>query len=461
MQVFWHRRDPRTRDNAGLAAAARAGTVLPVFVYDVDLFGTMGARQRAFLLRHVKRLEARYRDLGSDLVVRAGAPDEVLVDVADEHDAETVFYNEYYRPARRNRQRAVEDALAGAGVATDSRTDAVLVDPGRLEARYENHSRFHDDWEAVPKAGPYPEPEPSSLADVRDGKTVPEPDADIDLPDAGYEAARERFDDFLDYGITSYNDTRDDLRRAAEAPTHAVSRLSPYLATGAIGIREVWAGAGDVYEAVTGGERRNVDKYRYELSWREQMYHLLYYTPDLGVSNYKSFPNAIAWRDADADFEAWTRGETGYPLVDAGMRQLNAEGYIHNRPRQVVASFLAKHLLIDWRRGARYFTKQLIDHDYASNHGAWQWTASTGTDSVDVRIFDPVSQMSKYDEGAHFVKAYVPELRDVPAGKIVDWPTLSHGEREDLAPDYPHPIVDRNEGYDRAQRVFEEALGKR
>jgi deoxyribodipyrimidine photo-lyase len=461
MQLFWHRRDPRTRDNAGLAAAARAGTVVPVFVYDDDLFGTVGARQRAFFLRHVKRLEARYRELGSDLVVRAGDPEDVLVGLADEHGAETVFYNEYYRPARRNRQRAVEDALADAGVATDARTDAVLVDPGRLAERYANHSRFHDDWEAVPKSGPYPEPDPESLAAVRDGKTVSEPDADIDLPAAGYEAARDRFDDFLEHGIASYNDTRDDLRRAVAAPAHAVSRLSPYLATGAIGIREVWAGASDASEAVTGGDRRNVDKYLYELSWREQMYHLLYYNPDLGVSNYKSFPNEIAWRDDDAAFEAWTRGETGYPLVDAGMRQLNAEGYVHNRPRQVVASFLTKHLLIDWRRGARYFTKQLIDHDYASNHGAWQWTASTGTDSVDVRIFDPVSQMSKYDDGAHFVKEYVPELRDVPAGKVVDWPTLSHGERERLAPDYPHPIVDRNEGYERAQRVFEEALGKR
>ncbi|MDB2271161.1 deoxyribodipyrimidine photo-lyase [Halorubrum ezzemoulense] len=461
MRLFWHRGDARTRDNAGLAAAARDGEVVPVFVYDADLLGTVGARQRAFFLRHVKRLEERYRELGSDLIVRAGDPEAVLVDLAAEYDAEAVFYNEQYRAARRNRQRAVEDALAGEGVDTDSRTDIVLVDPGRLEARYPNHSQFHGDWETVPKRGPYAEPDAAALADVRDGKTVPEPDADIDLPDAGYEAARERFDEFLDYGITSYNDTRDDLARAVEAPTHAVSRMSPYLATGAIGVRELWAGASDVYDAVTGGERRNVDKYRYELSWREQMYHLLYYNPDLAVSNYKSFPNEIAWRDDDDAFEAWTRGETGYPLVDAGMRQLNEEGYIHNRPRQVVASFLTKHLLIDWRRGARYFTKQLIDHDYASNHGAWQWTASTGTDSVDVRIFDPVSQMSKYDDGARFVKAYVPELSDVPSGKVVDWPTLSRAEREELAPDYAHPIVDRNEGYERAQRVFEEALEKR
>ncbi|PHQ45050.1 FAD-binding protein [Halorubrum sp. C3] len=461
MRLFWHRGDARTRDNAGLAAAARKGEVVPTFVYDSDLLATIGARQRAFFLRHIKRLEARYRELGSDLVVRAGDPDEVLVDLADEYDAEAVYYNDHYRPARRNRGRAVEDALAGADVETESRTDLVLVDPGRLDERYPNHSQFHDDWDAVPKRGPYAEPGRDALADVRDGKTVPEPDADIDLPDAGYDAARERFDEFLEGGIRSYNDTRDDLARAVEAPTHAVSRMSPYLATGAIGIRELWADAGDAYDAATGSERRNVDKYRYELSWREQMYHLLYYNPELAVSNYKSFPNEIAWRDDDDAFEAWTRGETGYPLVDAGMRQLNAEGYIHNRPRQVVASFLTKHLLIDWRRGARYFTKQLIDHDYASNHGAWQWTASTGTDSVDVRIFDPVSQMSKYDADARFVKAYLPELADVPAERVVDWPTLSRGEREALAPEYPHPIVDRNEGYERAQRVFEEALGKR
>jgi Deoxyribodipyrimidine photolyase len=143
------------------------------------------------------------------------------------------------------------------------------------------------------------------------------------------------------------------------------------------------------------------------------------------------------------------------------MRQLNAEGYVHNRPRQVVASFLTKHLLVDWREGARHFLEQLVDHDYASNSGNWQWTASTGTDSVDVRIFDPVSQMSKYDADARYVKEYVPELRDVPAGKVVDWPTLSRSTRDDLAPDYADPIVDRNEGYERAQRTFEAALGKR
>ncbi len=461
MRLFWHRRDPRTRDNKGLYAAAKDGPVVPVFVYEPELLGLLGGRQRAFLLRAVRDLKREYRDLGSDLVVRAGPPEDVLPDLAATFDADALYYNDHYRPSRRNRERRVAAAFAGTDVTTESRTDHVLVDPARLDPAYPNHSQFHDDWERAPKATPFPRPESDALADVSDGKTVPVPDPDIGLPPAGYDAARDRFDAFLDAGILSYNDTRDDLSLAVEEPTGAVSRLSPYLAGGMIGIREVWQGASEVYDAVTGGERRNVDKYRYELSWREQNYHLLYHNPDLLTENYKQFPNEIAWRDDEADFEAWKAGETGYPLVDAGMRQLNREGYVHNRPRQVVASFLTKHLLIDWRKGARYFTKQLVDHDAASNYGNWQWIASTGTDSVDVRIFDPVSQLSKYDDGATFVREYVPELRDVPTGKVVDWPTLPAAERADLAPDYPDPVVDRNHGYERAQRVFEAALGKR
>ena len=461
MRLFWHQRDLRTRDNVGLTVAARNDDVVPVYVYDADAFGPVGRRAYGFQMRGVRALKQRYRELGSDLVVRSGETASVLPSLAETFDADAVYYDEHYRPARRNRQRAVEEAFAGTDVDVEPRTDLVLVDPGRLASSYPNHGQFHSDWETVPKSTPYAEPDADSLAAVRDGTTVPVPDVDIDLPAAGYEAARERFEQFLDTGIYSYADTRDDLERAVEAPTAAVSRMSPYLAAGMIGIRELWAGASERYDAVHGRERKNIDKYRYELSWREQNYHLLSHNPDLGVENYLQFPNEIRWREDEADLEAWKAGETGYPLVDAGMRQLNREGYVHNRPRQVVASFLTKHLLIDWREGARHFLEQLVDHDYASNSGNWQWIASTGTDSVDVRIFDPVSQMQKYDADATYVTEYVPELRDVAAGAIVDWPTLSRDERDGLAPDYPGPIVDRNAGYERAQRVFEEALGKR
>lgn len=457
MRLFWHRRDLRTRDNVGLAAAA-TDTVVPVFVVDEALFDAVGDRQQAFFLRGVERLRERYRDLGSDLVVRAGDPESVLPALAAQFDADGVTWNEHYRPERRARTRRVREAL---DIDTAEHTDHVLVDPGRLEPTYPNHSQFHDDWQAVSKHDPVAEPDPADLADVRDDGEIPTAEADIDLPAAGYDAASERYDAFLQDGIDTYSDTRDDLAAAVDRPTQAVSRVSPYLAAGMIGIREVWRDATRIYDAVDGDRRRNVSKYRYELSWREQNYHLLYYNRNLATENYESMPNGIAWRDDPEAVAAWKAGETGYPLVDAGMRQLNREGYVHNRPRQVVASFLTKHLLIDWRKGARYFTEQLVDHDPASNHGNWQWIAGTGTDSVDVRIFDPVSQMAKYDDGADFVQAYVPELRDVPAGKIVDWPNLSADERDELAPDYPDPIVGRDEGYERAQRTFERALGKR
>ncbi|MFC7059057.1 cryptochrome/photolyase family protein [Halovenus salina] len=456
MHLFWHQRDFRIPDNRGLALAAKDESTLPVYVVDTDLLKQIGKRQRAFLLQGVRTLKQRYRKLGSDLLVRVGSPAETLESLCSEYDADRVYYNRHYRPARRNRERAVDDA-----VPTKSVTDLVLVDPERLAPRYQNHSQFYDDWQDQHKLTPFDPPAEDSLVSVSDDTGPPSVSADIDIPAAGYPAARDRYDQFLTAGIESYNDTRDDMQRAVEQPVGAVSRLSPYIAGGMLGIRELWADASERYDAARGSAQRNIGKFRYELSWREQNYHLLYYNPTLLVENYKSFPNAIEWREDDDGFEAWKRGETGYPFVDAGMRQLNEEGYVHNRPRQVVASFLTKHLLLDWRKGAKYFQRQLVDHDPANNYGNWQWIASTGTDSVDVRIFDPVSQLSKYDDGATYVTEYVPELQDVPANKIVAWPTLSDSERDRLAPEYPHPVVDRNEGYERAQRTFESALGKR
>jgi len=456
MHVFWHQRDLRIPDNRGLALAATDDTTLPVYVVDTDLLKQIGKRQRAFLMDGVRELKQRYRSVGGDLLVRAGAPAEVLAGVCEEYGADRVYYNRHYRPARRNRQRRVGEALPPKAV-----TDLVLVDPARLAERYPNHGRFYDDWQDEHKLTPFEAPEEGDLAAVTDDTGVPDIDADIDLPEAGYRAARERYDRFLAAGVETYNDTRDDMRLAVERPVGAVSRLSPYLAAGMLGIREVWADASERYDAATGGAQRNVDKFRYELSWREGNYHLLYHNPTLLTENYKDLPNRIAWENDPDHLAAWKRGETGYPLVDAGMRQLEREGYIDNRPRQNVASFLTKHLLVDWREGARHFARKLVDHDPANNYGNWQWIASTGTDSVDVRIFDPVAQMSKYDDGATYVTEYVPELRGVDAEQIVEWPTLSAAGRKRLAPEYPDPIVDRNEAYDRAQRVFEEALGKR
>jgi len=456
MHLFWHQRDLRIPDNCGLAAATREDTTLPVYILDPELREQVGPRQWTFLINGVRRLKQHYRELGSDLLVREGDPAAELGEIAAEYDADRLWYNCHYRPGRRKRQQQVDNALP-----TESMTDLTLVDPAGLEPRYPSHSQFYNDWQAVEKPTPAASPSSDVLADVTDDTELPEASVDIELPEAGYRAARSQYDEFLADGIETYNDTRDDMAAAVDRPVGAVSRLSPYIAAGMIGVRELWADTTDRYAAASSdAERRNVDKFRYELSWREQNYHLLSNNPALPTESYKTIPNPIAWRNEPAEFAAWKRGETGYPLVDAGMRQLDAEGYIHNRPRQNVASFLTKHLLVDWRKGAAYFADKLIDHEPANNSANWQWIASTGTDTVDVRIFDPVAQMAKYDDEAVYVNEYVPELRGVEAEKIVDWPNLSSGEQLELAPEYHEPIVDRNSAYERAQRVFNDALGK-
>ncbi|ELY45073.1 cryptochrome/photolyase family protein [Natronorubrum sulfidifaciens] len=460
MILFWHRRDRRTTDNRGLTAAVDAdeGLVVPVYVFDPAVTEQMGERKRAFVERTVGALRQLYRELGGELVVRTGPAADVLPPLCKEYGVDRVVTTDCFDSTHRAQADAVEAALE---IPLESHVDSVLVDPASLEPSYPTYSQFAADWETHTNAPPAPEPTPDALADIMDTESIPTTATDIELPTAGYDAASARLESFCASGIVHYRETRDDLARAVAEPTQAVSRLSPYLAVGAIGIREVWQRVTDVLETVDGRDRRNVEKYADELTWREHNYHLLSDTPTLETENYDDPPNEIAWRTDADEFAAWKRGETGYPLVDAGMRQLEREGYIHNRPRQVVASFLTKHLLIDWRRGAAHFRDRLLDHDPAINAGNWQWIASTGTDSVDVRIFDPVAQLAKYDAEATFVREYVPELESVPADYIVEWPTLSSDRRQALAPDYPAPIVDRNGAYERAQRVFERALGKR
>lgn len=454
MNVFWHQRDLRIPDNRGLAAATTDDTTLPVYIVDDSVLDSIGDRQRAFLYAGLRRLRAQYRGHGSDLLVRQGDPVDQLGKIVEAYDAETVYYNTHYNASRREHQRRVDEAFS-----TESVIDLTLVDPAELASSYRSHSQFYNEWQAATKPTPAVV-DAESLAAVDDETPIPESEAEIDLPEAGYEAARARYDRFLESGIETYNDTRDDMERAVDQPVGAVSRLSPYLAAGMIGVRELWADATERYDAASEeSSRRNIEKFRYELSWREQNYHLLYNNPALPTENYKEIPNPIAWRNDPEAFAAWKAGRTGYPLVDAGMRQLDQEGYIHNRPRQNVASFLTKHLLVEWRKGADYFAEQLVDFDPANNSANWQWIASTGTDSVDVRIFDPVAQMAKYDDEAVYVKEYVPALRGAEPAKIIDWPNLSSRERQELAPEYVEPIVDRDAAYERAQRVFNQALG--
>jgi Deoxyribodipyrimidine photolyase len=206
------------------------------------------------------------------------------------------------------------------------------------------------------------------------------------------------------------------------------------------------------------GNIRNYAKYRNEIAWGEFFYQVMYHNPTAVNENYKNIPNEIEWKNDTDEFEAWKKGKTGVPFVDAGMRQLRNEGYMHNRLRQNVASFLTKHLMTDWRKGARVFRRHLVDHNVPSNNGGWQWSASTGTDSISIRIFNPVKQGKDYDEDAEYIKRHVPELRDLEPEQINNWVEMGQEERDNIEADYPDPIINFNKRYHMGKKMFENAL---
>jgi deoxyribodipyrimidine photo-lyase len=462
MQVFWHRRDLRTTDNLGLAAAA--GDVVPVFCFDDAVLEHAGAPRVAFMLDALERLKSRYRDLGSDLVVRYGDPSAVLPRVAGEFDADRVVWNHDYSGLADERDEAVRAALDDAGVAHDQFHDAVLHEPGTIRTNagdpYSVYTYFWKKWRDREKDDVAPEPDASDLADVDGGDVLSLADLGFDEPDAAIppastEAARERLEAFCGGDIYRYDEARD---YPAE---DATSRLSPHLKFGTIGIREVYERTEEAKaDAANEDEREAVAEFQGQLAWREFYAQVLYFNQSVVTENYKDYEHPIEWRDDDGALAAWKRGETGYPIVDAGMRQLRDEAYMHNRVRMIVAAFLTKDLLIDWREGYAHFRDLLVDHDTANDNGGWQWAASTGTDAQPYfRVFNPTTQGERYDPDAEYIKTYVPELRDVPADKIHAWPDLDAGERTELAPGYPEPIVDHSERREDAIAMFERARG--
>ena len=479
MQIHWHRNDLRAADNRGLAAAAdsadEAGGVVPVFVFDDRILEHAGDARVRYMLDALAALRAWYREHGSDLVVARGDPASVLTDLAATHDADRVVWNEGYSGLARERDERVADALDDHGVAWESFHDDIVFEPGSITTNdgdpYSVFTYFGRKWQDRSKPDPIDPPSAGSLASV-DGDPLPsieelgfeEPEAAVEA--AGTEAARERLETFCADGIYRYDEDRD-------YPTRdAVSRLSAHLKWGTIGVREVYAATEDARERAEDGgagvegftpeeQVESIEEFQSQLAWREFYTHVLFFNPSVVAQNYKEYENDIEWRDDPAELQAWKRGTTGYPIVDAGMRQLREEAYMHNRVRMIVASFLTKDLQIDWREGYAHFREHLADHDTANDNGGWQWAASTGTDAQPYfRIFNPMTQGERYDPDAEYIKQYVPELRSVDADTIHEWDELSPVERSRVDTDYPEPIVDHGERREEALAMFKAARGE-
>lgn len=464
MAIWWIRRDLRLTDNTALSAALeRADGVVPVFVLDPELLAStyVGNKRLAFLFDGLRALDADLHKLGSRLVVRRGDPVGALAQLVEETGASAIYAEEDVSPYARRRDARVGEELPLH--LTDGLTvhppDAVLKSDGDPYVVYTPYSRT---WKSLPM--PHTEsllPVPEALH-TPDGLASQEIPATPALPDgvpfeAGEKAAEWRLEAFADELIYDYKDGRDRMDLAA------TSRLSPYLRFGMISARRAVVAALAAKEAAkTDAARRGATIWLDELIWREFYISILFHFPEVRRYSFRPEYRNLAWQNDPDDFAAWQAGETGYPGVDAAMRQLKTLGWMHNRARMIVASFLTKDLLIDWRWGERHFMQHLIDGDPAANNGGWQWSAGTGTDAAPYfRIFNPVLQSEKYDPHGDYIRRWVPELADVPAKYIHEpWKMPEAEQREAgcvIGEDYPAPIVDHGQARERTLAAYKAA----
>jgi deoxyribodipyrimidine photo-lyase len=465
--IHWFRRDLRLDDNTALAAAAAeaGGAVLPVFILDDAIFGSprYGSSNRtAWLLANLRALDAELRARGSRLVVRRGEPLRELLDLARATGAAAVHWNRDYTPYAVRRDTAVKAGLREAGLEARSFKDVVIFEMGEVltpDGRpYTVYSPYARRWRALlaERGLPPLQPAPALVAPASWPLGLPVPElaalgrapTDVPLPPAGERAGLERLAAFCDLGrelgLSSYVERRDVMA------VPGTSRLSPYLRLGVVSVRAALRAAMDLLGRPgpeVAAARDSIERWAGEIAWHDFYTQVLYHFPHVLKGAFKREFDALAWENDPALFAAWQDGRTGYPVVDAAMRQLRQEGWMHNRARMVVASFLTKDLLVDWRWGERHFMHLLLDGDPAVNNGSWQWAAGTGTDAQPYfRIFNPANQGVKFDPEGAYVRRYIPELANVPSRFIHEPHLMAPAEqiRADVqvGRDYPRPIVD-------------------
>lgn len=448
--IAWLRNDLRIADNPALSAAVRAGEkTLAVYIHETTPgVRPPGAAARWWLHCSLEALKVALAERGIKLVVRDGDATEVLPGLAAEHGAGSVFWNRRYAPGERGADAAIKARLRADGVAVESFAGNVLVEPWEIATgQGKPYSVFTPFWKTLrdmPIAQPQRRPDaakPVKAAEGDGGYTAPAWSAKLAAHwSIGETSARERLDDFLDRQLDDYAQGRD------VPGQDATSRLSPHLRFGEISARQVWHAAQAVAHA-DHGKQAAVGKFLSELAWRDFSYHQLYHRADIATVPMQSKYAGMDWRRADKDLKAWQRGQTGLPIIDAGMRELWQTGYMQNRVRMLVASLLAKNLLIDWRLGEQWFWDCLVDGDVANNPASWQWVAGSGLDAAPYfRIFNAVSQGERFDAQGDYVRRWVPELAGLP-DKWLHQPAEAPREVLEQAgvrigQTYPRPIVD-------------------
>jgi deoxyribodipyrimidine photo-lyase len=433
--IWWIRRDLRLTDNIALHAALEAESVLPLFILD-PAFDSSSPRRKNFLYEGLHALDKDLRERNSYLVIRKGKPLDVLKQLLAETKADVIYAEEDFTPYARKRDTEIEHHLPLHLISgqTVHHPNSVLKADGKPYTVYTPYSKV---WKAkLPSTLTlYPAPEKINTPLELTNQRLPPFKVNPLFP-AGEKEALYRLDQFTNYQITNYSEYRNRM------DLDGTSSLSPYLHFGMTSLRQaVHAAKLSNLPTFQPSNASGAETWLNELIWREFYIQILYHFPFVAKTSFNQSLANIPWRNNESEFEAWKRGETGVPVVDAAMRQLKEMGWMHNRARMIVASYLVKDLLIDWRWGEAWFMENLLDGDIAANNGGWQWTAGTGTDAAPYfRIFNPILQSAKFDPNGDYIRQWVHELRNVDAKDIhAPW------EKEIKVNGYPErPIIERD-----------------
>jgi deoxyribodipyrimidine photo-lyase len=447
--IHWFRQDLRLGDNPALTHAAAKGQVLPIYILDDETAGAhaMGGASR-WWLHH--SLDSLNRSLGGTLNCYRGKADEILPELVKRHHAQAVYWNRCYEPWRMQRDARIKERLQQEGIIAESFNGSLLWEPWEIRkddgTPYRVFTPFYRKGCLNAPAPRPPLPAPHQMHPVKDEaalalaalELLPRIRWDRQLEPhwtIGEAAAEARLQAFFHEGLSQYKEGRNFPAKPY------VSRLSPYLHFGEISPHRLW------HAVRARGDDKHIDHFLSELGWREFSHHLLYQFPELPQKNLQAKFDRFPWREDAEALARWQRGQTGYPIVDAGMRELWQTGYMHNRVRMIVGSFLVKNLRLDWRHGERWFWDCLVDADLANNSASWQWVAGSGADAAPYfRIFNPVTQGQKFDMAGDYTRRFVPELARLPDRYLFCPEEAPEHVLQDagvvLGKTYPAPVVD-------------------
>ncbi len=465
--IHWFRRDLRLTDNTALHHAAQAATqVVPVYILSdwKQHHGWTGPNRQQFLCGNLESLARNLEALGSRLIIRCGRADAELERLIRETQAQAVYFNRDYDPYGRAMEARVQELCTRLGIECHSYQDSVLHEPDAVLTGsglpYRVYTPYSKNWLSLPKTAPHGRPRTLGPAAPATVTSLPLPTLEhwqlppctAQIPTPGERAARERLKHFISSGILHRYGQERNLPAG-----QTTSMLSPDLRYGLLSIREIYQRCQEALVDESGkpqpaAAQASIQTYIKELAWREFYMAILWHFPQVFEQEFSPDWVGLPWPGTDADFQRWATGTTGFPIVDAGMRQLLKTGLMHNRLRMITAMFLTKDLHCDWRLGEAFFMQHLVDGENASNNGGWQWSAGTGADAAPYfRIQNPWLQSARFDPEGTYIKQWVPELKDIPAPLLHEPPSRPGLP---LAKGYPIPMVDHHTERDRCLAIF-------